>query len=73
MAQFDLQRFVDAQDPIFDQVRSELTAGSKASHWMWFVFPQFQGLGRSGMAVKYEIRSLEEARAYWQHPVRRGS
>ena len=69
MAQFDLQRFVDAQNPIYDQVRAELTAGAKASHWMWFVFPQFQGLGRSGMAVKYEIRSLEEARAYWLHPV----
>ncbi len=69
MAQFDLQRFVDAQDPIYDQVRAELTAGAKGSHWMWFVFPQLQGLGRSGMAVKYEIRSLEEARAYWLHPV----
>lgn len=69
MAQFDLQRFVDAQDPIYDQVRAELTAGAKASHWMWFVFPQLQGLGRSGMAVKYEIQSLEEAKAYWLHPV----
>ena len=69
MAQFDLQRFVDAQDPIYDQVRAELTAGAKASHWMWFVFPQLQGLGRSGMAVKYEIQSLEEAKAYWLHSV----
>ncbi len=69
MAPFDLQRFVEAQDPIYDQIRAELTTGAKTSHWMWFVFPQLQGLGRSAMAVKYEIASLEVARAYWRHPV----
>jgi uncharacterized protein (DUF1810 family) len=69
MAQFDLQRFVEAQEPIYDEIRSELTAGTKTSHWMWFVFPQLQGLGRSAMAIKYEIASIEEAQAYWQHPI----
>ena len=69
MAQFDLQRFVEAQDPIYDQVRSELAAGTKTSHWMWFVFPQLQGLGRNSMAIKYEIGFMHEARAYWQHPI----
>jgi uncharacterized protein (DUF1810 family) len=69
MAQFDLQRFVEAQEPIYDEIRSELTAGTKMSHWMWFVFPQLQGLGRSAMAIKYEIASIQEAQAYWQHPI----
>ncbi len=66
---FDLDRFVEAQDSIYDDVRAELTAGSKASHWMWFVFPQLQGLGRSTMAIKYGITCREEAQAYWQHDV----
>jgi uncharacterized protein (DUF1810 family) len=69
MAQFDLQRFVEAQEPVYDDIRSELTAGTKTSHWMWFVFPQLQGLGRSAMAIKYEIASIQEAQAYWQHPI----
>ena len=69
MAPFDLQRFVEAQDRIFDDVRSELTAGTKISHWMWFVFPQLQGLGRSTMAIKYGIASKEEALAHWHHPI----
>ncbi len=69
MAPIDLQRFVEAQDPIYAQIRAELTASAKTSHWMWFVFPQFQGLGRSAMSVKYQISSLEDAQAYWQHPV----
>ena len=69
MAQFDLQRFVEAQEPVYDEIRSELTAGAKTSHWMWFVFPQLQGLGRSAMAIKYEIASIQEAQAYWQHPI----
>jgi len=69
MAQFDLQRFVDAQAPIYDEIRSELTAGTKTSHWMWFVFPQLQGLGRSAMAIKYEIATIQEGQAYWQHPI----
>lgn len=63
----DLQRFVDAQAPVFDQVVAELEAGRKRSHWMWFVFPQIAGLGFSAMAQRYAIRSLEEARAYLAH------
>ena len=69
MSEFDLQRFVDAQDRVYDQIRAELAAGAKTSHWMWFVFPQLQGLGRSAMAVKYEIVSRQEAQAYWQHTI----
>jgi uncharacterized protein (DUF1810 family) len=66
---FDLERFVAAQDPIYDRVLSELRAGRKTSHWMWFVFPQIEGLGRSPTAVRYAISSLDEARAYLEHPV----
>ena len=69
MAQFELQHFFDAQEPVYGQIRSELAAGAKTSHWIWFVFPQLQGLGRSGMAVKYEIVSRHEATAYWQHAI----
>ena len=66
---FDLQRFVTAQAPVMAAVRSELAAGRKSSHWMWFVFPQLRGLGSSSMAQHYGIASLEEARAYLAHPV----
>jgi uncharacterized protein (DUF1810 family) len=66
---YQLQRFVDAQDPVFDQVLAELRAGGKRTHWMWFVFPQMQGLGHSPMARKYAIASREEAAAYLEHPV----
>lgn len=66
---FDVQRFVDAQDPVYGQVCAELHAGRKTSHWMWFVFPQIAGLGQSAMAQKYAIASLEEAKAYLKHPV----
>jgi uncharacterized protein (DUF1810 family) len=66
---FDLQRFVDAQHRLIDQVRRELAQGRKTSHWMWFVFPQARGLGSSAMARRYAIASLEEARAYLRHPV----
>jgi uncharacterized protein (DUF1810 family) len=66
---FDLQRFVEAQDPVIERVRAELRAGRKASHWMWFVFPQIAGLGSSPMARRYAIASLDEARAYLAHPV----
>lgn len=65
----DLQRFVEAQDPFYPQVCAELAAGAKASHWMWFVFPQLRGLGLSAMAQHYGIASRAEAQAYWQHPV----
>jgi uncharacterized protein (DUF1810 family) len=66
---FDLQRFVSAQDRVWPDVQAELAAGTKTSHWMWFVFPQLAGLGRSGTARFYGIASLAEARAYWAHPV----
>ena len=66
---FDLQRFVDAQNRVIDAVLSELRAGRKRTHWMWFVFPQIAGLGSSAMAVRYAIGSLAEARAYLKHPL----
>ncbi|MEN3321279.1 MAG: hypothetical protein V7643_4681 [Mycobacterium sp.] len=66
---YDLQRFIDAQEPIFDAVLGELRRGRKRSHWIWFVFPQLQGLGRSPTALRYGISSLQEARAYLAHPV----
>ncbi|HEX4996874.1 MAG TPA: DUF1810 domain-containing protein [Terriglobia bacterium] len=65
---YDLDRFVRAQDPIYERVLSELRAGVKRSHWMWFIFPQIAGLGSSSMAQLYAIRSLDEARAYLAHP-----
>ena len=67
--QHDLERFVRAPEPVIAQVREELGAGRKRSHWMWFVFPQIAGLGHSAMAQRYAIASLEEARAYLGHPV----
>ena len=70
-ATFDLQRFVDAQDAgdTYEQALSELRRGRKESHWMWFVFPQLAGLGRSSTARHYAIASLDEARGYLRHPV----
>lgn len=65
----DLQRFVEAQAAVFERVRSELREGRKSSHWMWFVFPQIEGLGRSELARKFAISSRGEAEAYLQHPV----
>ena len=66
---YNLQRFVDAQKPIYADVLDELAHGQKRSHWMWFVFPQIQGLGTSPMAQRFAISSLAEAEAYMQHPV----
>ena len=66
---FDLQRFVDAQRSTYDQALGELRAGRKRTHWMWFVFPQIAGLGRSGMAQRFALADLGEARAYVAHPV----
>jgi uncharacterized protein (DUF1810 family) len=66
---FDLDRFVAAQAPVIDQVKRELRAGEKRSHWMWFVFPQLAGLGSSGMARRYAIASLDEAVTYLRHPI----
>lgn len=68
-APFHLDRFVAAQAPVMDAVLRELTAGRKTSHWMWFVFPQIAGLGRSEMAQRYAIASREEAVAYLAHPI----
>lgn len=65
----NLQRFVDAQNPVFEQVCAELRAGCKRSHWMWFIFPQIAGLGHSHMARKYALASRAEAAAYLEHPV----
>jgi uncharacterized protein (DUF1810 family) len=66
---YDLGRFVAAQDGIYQQVVSELSAGRKRSHWMWFIFPQLAGLGLSATAQHYAISGLAEARAYLAHPV----
>ena len=65
----DLQRFVEAQEPVYPRVVSELRAGSKQSHWMWFIFPQIAGLGHSVMSQRYAVRSRQEAVAYLAHPV----
>lgn len=66
---FDLDRFVAAQDAVYADVVAELKAGHKRSHWMWFIFPQVAGLGRSEMARKYAIGSADEAAAYLAHPL----
>ncbi len=66
---FHLQRFLDAQASAYIQAHSELAAGQKRSHWMWFIFPQIQGLGSSSMAQRFAITDLAEARAYLAHPV----
>ncbi|QLL05182.1 DUF1810 domain-containing protein [Mycobacterium vicinigordonae] len=66
---YNLKRFVDAQDRVYANVTAELRAGRKRSHWMWFVFPQLRGLGRSPTAERYGIASLQEASAYLAHPV----
>jgi len=67
--QYGLERFVRAQDGVYDQVCAELRSGRKRTHWMWFIFPQIKGLGSSEMAVRFAISSLEEAKAYLEHPV----
>jgi uncharacterized protein (DUF1810 family) len=66
---FNLQRFVDAQAPVYERVLEELRAGRKTSHWIWFIFPQAKGLGRSPRSEFYGIGSLDEARAYLAHPI----
>ncbi len=66
---FQLQRFVDAQEGVFETALAELRAGRKQSHWMWFIFPQLTGLGRSPTAQFYAIRSRSEARAFLAHPL----
>ena len=66
---YDLRRFVNAQNPVFDTVRAELRGGRKQTHWMWFIFPQIKGLGSSPTAIEFSISSLQEADAYLKHPV----
>jgi uncharacterized protein (DUF1810 family) len=66
---YDLQHFVEAQEPLYPDVVSELGAGRKQSHWMWFIFPQIAGLGRSAMAQKYAIGSRGKAEAFLAHPI----
>jgi uncharacterized protein (DUF1810 family) len=63
-----LQRFIDAQRGAYAQAETELRAGRKESHWMWYIFPQIEGLGQSAMAQKYAISSVEEAAEYLNHP-----
>ena len=65
---FQLQRFVDAQQHVYETVLKELRAGRKRSHWMWFIFPQISGLGRSATAQTFALSSLAEAAAYMEHP-----
>ncbi len=64
-----LGRFLEAQAPVYPQAIRELAAGRKTSHWMWFIFPQMRGLGRTSTAQFYGIESKAEALAYWKHPV----
>lgn len=66
---YGLERFLQAQEGIYVQAQAELRTGKKRSHWMWFIFPQIQGLGSSEMAIRYAISSLEEAHAYLEHPI----
>ena len=66
---YNLQRFVDAQNPVFEQVCKELQQGQKRSHWMWFIFPQLKGLGSSHTAAHFAISGREEAEMYLKHPL----
>jgi uncharacterized protein (DUF1810 family) len=66
---YDLQRYIDAQAGVYERALAELRRGCKQSHWMWFVFPQFMGLGSSAMSERYAIRSAAEARAYLADPL----
>jgi uncharacterized protein (DUF1810 family) len=66
---FNLQRFITAQERVYAQVLAELRAGEKRSHWMWFIFPQLEGLGSSSTARRYALRDAREARAYLDHPL----
>lgn len=66
---FDLQRFLSAQESVINNVNIELRRGRKDTHWMWFIFPQFAGLGHSSVAQQYAIKSFVEARQYFKHPI----
>lgn len=69
MVDYNLERFVDAQREIYQGALSEIARGRKQTHWIWYIFPQVLGLGRSGMAQRFAIRSLDEAKAYLAHPI----
>lgn len=69
MGAFQLDRFVEAQDQVYPRALEEIRRGAKRTHWMWFIFPQVAGLGRSAMAQRYAVASLDEARAYLAHPL----
>jgi uncharacterized protein (DUF1810 family) len=69
MKENNLQRFVDAQQEVYEQALSQIKGGRKQSHWMWFVFPQIDGLGYSEISKRYGIKSMAEAEAYLQHPL----
>ncbi len=69
MNNFNLRRFIEAQDRVYETALEELRAGDKRSHWMWYIFPQIKGLGRSSMSQKFAIDSLEEAKAYLAHAI----
>ena len=66
---YDLNRFVQAQEADYEQALSEIKSGRKCSHWMWYIFPQFEGLGSSSYSKEYSIKSISEAEAYLRHPV----
>lgn len=66
---FDLERFVKAQENVYKEALSEIRSGRKSSHWMWYIFPQFDGLGLSATSRRYGIKSLAEAKAYLNHPI----
>lgn len=65
----DLHRFVEAQEGVYERALGEIKSGRKRSHWMWYIFPQFEGLGLSSMSERYSIKSVAEARAYLGHPL----
>lgn len=65
----DLERFVTAQEKVYEHALAEIKVGEKKSHWMWFVFPQLAGLGRTSISIHYSLHGLDEARAYLAHPV----
>lgn len=64
-----LNHFLEAQNPIYDQVLKELRNGHKQTHWMWFIFPQLKGLGTSPMSIRYAIEDEMQAKEYWDHPI----
>jgi len=66
---YELQRFIQAQENVYESVLNELRSGQKSGHWMWYIFPQLKGLGVSATAQRYAISSKEEARAYSTHPI----